>query len=813
MKDIMINHASHGNLKDISLSIPRNKVVVLTGVSGSGKSTLAIDVLYNECQRQYLEAISFQGIAKPKVESIKYASPAVVITQNSYNRNPRSSLGTITNIYTDLRMIYEKLSVYQCPHCHQLMDASKCKEEVVKKGHDFIVYMYCDSCHQRIEKLTRSHFSYNTKEGACPDCQGMGVKLDILLDKIIHQELSLQQGAVDFWNQGYMDYLIPSVLSAFKHYQVPLLKETKLFEYTDIQKEILLYGVNSATIEKTFPTIKPPKTVAAGRFEGLCPILWRRVATKKEVPEALSKYFSFVSCPTCHGERLQEDSRQATILQTRLPELVSITLEELYQWILTLETSIDDVQKQLVEMYINDSKSKIQRLLKVGLGYLSLDRKTMTLSGGESQRIKLAATLDSTMSGLLYVIDEPTVGLHTKDTKGVLTILKELRDLENTVVVIEHDEEVIKEADYIIDIGPGSGIYGGSIVVQGNIETIIACKESLTGKYLSYQPSIKEEVKMANTSPIEIKNASLYNLQDVSVSIPTGCLTTVVGVSGSGKSTLIFEILAKHNVYNSTIHGLEQFDQMIMVDQVTITRMKRSNIATYMGLYQEIRTIYSKLEGVKEKGYSSKHFSFNVSGGRCENCEGLGYVTNNLLFFEDVETVCPVCGGKQFIDEILEFTYLGYSIHDILTKTVLEAIEIFKEHKKIQRILQLLKAVGITYITLGQTVTTLSGGEGQRLKLARDLLQNSNKKTLYLIDEPTTGLHFADVEKFMIVLNEMVAHGNTVVVVEHNLQVIRNSDWIIELGPKGGREGGKVIASGTPSAIKKHSGSITGQYL
>lgn len=813
MNDMSIIHATQGNLNDISLTIPRNKLVVITGVSGSGKSTLAIDVIYKECQRQYLEAMAFQGIHKPNVESVQYASPAICISQNTYNRNPRSSLGTVTNIYTDLRMIYEKLATITCPHCHQMIDVSKCKEEVVKKGNDFTVYMHCSLCHHKMEKLTRSHFSYNTKEGACLDCQGLGKKLDIQLDKIVNQELSLQQGAVVFWNQGYMDYLIPSLLAACLYFDVPITKKTKVSEFSMVQKEILFYGVNSPKIREWFPDMKVPKTVAGGKFEGLCPSLWRKVAAKKEVPEALTKYFTFVDCPTCHGERLQKESREALVLQTRLPKLVNITLEELYQWIIHLEQSLDAIQKQLVYVYLLDIKSKIHRIVKVGLGYLSLDRKTMTLSGGEAQRIKLAATLDSTMTGLLYIIDEPTAGLHSKDTIGVIDILKDLCQLQNTVIVVEHDEDVIKQADYIIDIGPGSGQYGGTIVSKGSIDDIVQCKESLTGQYIHHHTAIKKEARVSTTLPITIAHASLYNLQDVSVTIPSGCLTTVTGVSGSGKSTLVFGILARQDEMHSKISGLEQFDQIITIEQVSITRMKRSNVATYIGLYQEIRTIFGNIEGVKENGYSSKDFSFNVRGGRCENCEGLGYITNNLLFFEDVETVCPVCQGKQFIDAVLAFTYLGYSIHDILTKTIEEAIIIFSEHKKIQKILQLLKAVGLTYLSLGQALTTLSGGEGQRLKLARDLLQNKGKKTLYLIDEPTTGLHPADVEKFIILLNKMVDDDNTVIVVEHNLQIIRASDWIIDLGPEGGTRGGQVVAVGTPLFIRENVKSITGQHL
>ncbi|HYE08913.1 MAG TPA: ABC-ATPase UvrA, partial [Patescibacteria group bacterium] len=484
MDNIIIKGAKEGNLKDITLEIPRNKFVVFAGLSGSGKSTLAIDTIFQECQRQYLEAMGLQGIRKPKIDSIRNVSPSLLITQNEYSKNPRSSVGTVTDIYTDLRMIYEKLSNRICPKCNREIISSQCREEVEKSKDNFIVYMFCSQCKQKMEKLTRTHFSYNTRQGACKTCQGLGKVLKVNENNVVHQHLSLEAGAIDFWEHKYKDYQISVLNNAFKHYNMTLAPDTPVIDFNEGQKAILLYGVESDEVKNNFPGIVPPKAVAEGRFEGLFPVLWRKLSEKGGSSESLDAYFDSETCPDCSGERLNELSRSVTVRNTRLPELVSLSLEELYQWLIRLEDSVSSIDKLMVEPYLLDLKTKIQRILNVGLGYLSLDRQTMTLSGGEAQRIKLAATLDSSLTGIIYIMDEPTIGLHPKDTTGIINILKGLRDLGNTVIVIEHDIDVMQAADYVVDIGPGSGKYGGEIIGKGTLEELKGQDTSITGSYL-----------------------------------------------------------------------------------------------------------------------------------------------------------------------------------------------------------------------------------------------------------------------------------------------------------------------------------------
>ena len=677
--------------------------------------------------------------------------------------------------------------------------------------------MYCNHCNHRMEKLTRTHFSFNTREGACETCQGLGNVLTVDEASVVHGQLSLEAGAIDFWKHRYKDYQIAALYNAFKHYGIAIEPDTPVKKFTKEQKAILLYGVDSTQVKKAFPQIVPPKTVEGGRFEGVFTSLWRRIAEKGGNSKLQDTYFASVVCPDCKGERLNALSRSVTVLDTRLPELVSVSLQELFRWLLRLKDSLGGEQFILVEVYLLDLETKIRRIVAVGLGYLSLDRQTVTLSGGEAQRIKLAATLDSDLTGIIYIMDEPTISLHPKDTFGIITILKELRDLENTVIVIEHDLDVMKAADYMIDIGPGAGKYGGEIIGKGTLEEIKKQDASVTGAYLKRRAHNRKAFRKGTGAFIEIKNAKMHNLKDITVRFPVGCLICVTGVSGSGKSTLVFEVLSKsketQQATSNQVSGTDIFDQIVTVEQAPLTRMKRSNVATYSGVYKEIRNIFGGLKDAVDKGMTAKHFSFNTKGGRCENCEGLGYVTSNMLFFEDLEVPCPVCRGNRFNDAVLSVKYAGYSIKDVLGMSVEDAVPVFKDHSKILKIVKLLMEVGLGYLELGQTLTTLSGGEGQRLKLAQELITHQGKHNLYLIDEPTTGLHPIDVENFLKLLDRIVDAGSTVIVVEHNQQVIKASDWIVDLGPEGGIAGGYVIAEGTPDDIRANKNSVTGKYI
>ncbi|MBU9739173.1 ATP-binding cassette domain-containing protein [Diplocloster agilis] len=803
MDYISVQGACEGNLNHVTIDIPRNKFTVFTGVSGSGKSTLLMDVLYMESQRQYLEAMSFQGIAKPKVERIQNASPAIIISQTDANQNPRSTVGTLTDIYTGLRMIYEKLGVRTCPECGKVISAADCREETEKSGEDFRVYMYCCECNHRMRKLTRTDFSFNTREGACPACEGLGQKLEVNREAVVNEGLSLEEGAVDFWENKYRDYQMEALAAAYDYYGIPVPKGKKIAQYDELQKAVLYEGVSSELIKVRFPEREAPKTVANGRFEGIIPTLKRRLANQNGESKTILKYFTMAECPECQGERLGEKSRGVTVCGVRLPQIAGLSMRELADWIRNLSVSLKDNNQTLVKDYLLDIETKVHRFLNVGLGYLTLDRQIITLSGGELQRIRLAAVLDSDLTGIIYILDEPTVGLHPKDTGGLITILKRLRDLGNTVLVIEHDPDVMKAADHIVDMGPGSGRFGGNIIGAGTLDEIRKQPLSVTGQYLNQPHPGKSTFREGNGSFVKIRNACKFNLKHLDVDIPLGCLVTITGPSGSGKSTLICEILALGNSggKENRVEGCENVDEIIQVGQTPINRSKRSNIATYTEIYTEIRAIFAKLEEAKEQGLTARDFSFNTPGGRCENCEGMGVVSNNLLFFENNEVVCPVCRGKRFQDYVLSVKLNGLSITDILKLSVEEAAPVFEKHPKILRTLNLLKDVGLGYLEIGQILTTLSGGEGQRLKLAKELIGNTAGRGLYLLDEPTRGLHPLDIENFLKLLNRLADTGNSVIVIEHNQQIIQNSDWIIDLGPDGGEQGGRLIYTGPPAGL------------
>lgn len=808
MNDIIIKDTWEGNLKHTSLRIPKQQLVVLCGVSGSGKSTLAVDVLFNECQRQYLEAMGMQGIEKPHVERIQHASPSILISQNtSNNHNPRSYVGTNTDLYTDLRMIYEKLGIYPCPHCQHELKPYQCVEEVIKEGEDYHVYQYCPHCGKRMDKLTRSHFSYNTRVGACPHCQGLGEALTIHWAEVLDESLSLEDGAIKIWTHKYLEYQIQVFYQAIKHYGISLSPDTPIHMFDACAKHILLHGVQGEQLKQFFPDKVPPKTTAEGRFEGITPALWRKVQEKGNDHPSMRAFFITAPCPECLGERLNEDSRNVMVYGKRLPEISSYPIDQLCAWIETLKTQISQEEAQHVQVYLDDILIKCTRLKRVGLSYLSLERRMATLSGGEIQRLKLAAALDCELDGLLYILDEPTIGLHPKDTAGLMEILRELQHKGNSIIVIEHDPLFLTSADHIIEIGPNAGKYGGKVIFQGTYAQLLN-ETTPTATWLTKTP-IKRIPRTLPKQGIQVNDATTHNLKHVSAHIPSHGLICVTGVSGSGKSTLVFDVIGNVDAH---VQGLEHFDSIKRIDQSVVNRSSRSNVATYSGVYQYIRSCFAKQSSAKEQHIDAKAFSFNSVGGRCEHCEGLGYVVSNRLFFADAKVPCPTCLGLQFQDFILSIKYKGFSISDILHMEVRETYQVF-EDKKIKTILQTLMDCGLDYLSLGQSLTTLSGGEAQRLKFAKELLDQTSSNTLYLIDEPTIGLHPQDVDHFLLLLQRIVDQGNTILVVEHNTQVMQASDYIIDMGFGGGIHGGNIIAQGTPQEVRQNKNSVTGAYL
>ncbi|WP_078381527.1 excinuclease ABC subunit UvrA [Sutcliffiella halmapala] len=818
MRDtIEIIGAREHNLKNVSLHIPKHKLVLLTGPSGSGKSTLALDTLQRECQRQYMESMGMttDAYSKPKVDSIIGLSPSISIGQHVTNRNPRSTVGTITDMYTYLRLIFEKLGERPCPNCHQTIFPTIDKESYEEET-GFKQFIQCPNCQHRLEKLTRSHFSFNKQEGACPSCDGLGKKVDIRIESVFHEDLSIKFGAVSIWKGAYSDYQINIVQAAADYYDLGLDINQPLKDLDDRIRELLFYGVESEHFSSHFPDKKPPKTVSGGKFEGVLTGIWRRYKEKDGQSGEAALFYS-KTCPECDGKRLKEDSRQVKVANASITDVTSFSLEEMKDWLKQLEHALQAADITIVDTFLHDLQKKVTRIINVGLGYLSLERQTITLSGGESQRLRLASILGSALTGVLYILDEPTAGLHPKDTKGLVKVMKELRDLGNTVLVIEHDLEVMREADHVIDIGPGAGKYGGTVVGQGTLQELMEQELSITGAHLKEQRPTPGLRRMGNGHQVTVHHATKHNLKDVTVSFPLGCFISVTGVSGSGKSTLVFDILAsmENGYYEGCdkITGFEAVENLIIVNQSPLTRMQRSNIATYSEVFILIRNLFASLPEAKEQKLTPKDFSFNTPGGRCEHCQGLGFVTTNMHFLPDVEVTCPVCKGNRFKEHILAITFKGKSISELLDLSIEESLPLFRDHKKIAIIVELLCEIGLGYLNWGQSVTTLSGGEGQRLKLAKELYKEKSNHTLYLLDEPSTGLHPGDVEKLLLLLNRLVDAGNTVIVVEHNSEVIRQTDWIIDLGPEGGDAGGEIIAQGTPEEVSTIKASHTGAYL
>lgn len=808
---IRIQGARENNLKNISLDIPKYQLVVVTGPSGSGKSTLALDILQRECQRQYMESsgMSAESIAKPKVDSIVGLSPSISIGQHVTNRNPRSTVGTVTDMYTFLRHVYKQKGERRCRQCHtKIPPASAGGEEEV---------IHCPVCAHAHPPLTKADFSFNTPSGACPTCSGLGSVVDIDLEAVFNKEKSIREGAVTFWYDSLNEYQANILEAAGKHYGLSM--NQPLHTYNNIQWDLLLYGVESENFTRHFPDISPPKSVGKGKFKGVITGMWQRYK-EKDRQSSEAAYFRAQPCQNCGGERLKEESRQVTVEGRTLPSLSSCSLDELCDWLEGVYAKSQQEDDTLLETVLHDLLIKIKRIINVGLGYLSLDRQAISLSGGEAQRLRLASILGSGLTGVLYLLDEPTSGLHPKDTDGLVRVMKELRDIGNTVLIIEHDKRVMQEADHVIDIGPGAGRFGGEIVGQGTLKELMNETRSVTGRFLKEDGRLESKRRSGNGEVITIHEATLHNLQNVTVSFPLGCLVAVSGVSGSGKSTLVYDLLAASAVRGTgsaegcrAITGLDAVQKVITVDQSPLSRMQRSSVSTYVDLFTLLRKTFAALPEAKRRGLTEKHFSYNTPGGRCERCEGLGQVEVNMHFLSNLQVVCPDCRGKRFNQEVLSVTYQDHTISDILELSIDESILLFAEQKKMTKLLELLCEVGIGYLQWGQSVTTLSGGEGQRLKLARELNTSIGGHTLYLLDEPSTGLHPLDVHKLHVLLNKLVDAGNTVIMVEHNTDLIAASDWVIDMGPGGGLSGGKVVASGTPDDIASAKESYTGTFL
>ena len=931
---IRIRGANEHNLKNVDLDIPRDKLVVLTGLSGSGKSSLAFDTIYAEGQRRYMESLSsyarqFLGqMEKPDVESIEGLSPAISIDQKSTNRNPRSTVGTVTEIYDYFRLLYARIGIPHCPKCgreirrqtvdqmvdqimalperakiqllapvvrgrkgrhEKLLDRAKksgyvrvridgnlyeLSEEikldknikhnieivvdrlVVKPGIEkrltdsvenvlhlaeglmmvdiiegetmnFSQSFSCPDCGISIDEIEPRSFSFNNPFGACPECFGLGYKMEFDEDLMIpDKRLSIAEGAITVlgWqsctDKKSFTYAILDALS--KEYKFSL--DTPFEEYPKKIHDILIHGTDGKEV-KVYYKGQRGEGVYDVAFEGLLRNVERRYReTGSQTMKAeYEEFMRITPCSACKGQRLKPEALAVTVGGCNIAELTDLSIEKLHQFLETLE--LDKQQMLIGGQILKEIRARIRFLLDVGLDYLTLGRATGSLSGGEAQRIRLATQIGSGLVGVAYILDEPSIGLHQRDNDKLLNTLKHLRDLGNSVLVVEHDEDTMREADYIVDIGPGAGEHGGKVVAEGTAEEIMANPDSITGAYLSGKKKIPvPEVREKPSGWLKITDAEENNLKGIDVEIPLGIMTCVTGVSGSGKSSLVNEILYKRLARDlnrartipgkhKNIEGLEQLDKVIAIDQSPIGRTPRSNPATYTGVFDLIRDLFASTADAKARGYKKGRFSFNVKGGRCEACSGDGILKIEMHFLPDVYVPCEVCHGKRYNRETLEVKYKGKSIYDVLNMTVEEALHFFENVPSIRRKMETLYDVGLSYIRLGQPSTQLSGGEAQRIKLATELSKRSTGKTIYILDEPTTGLHFADVHKLTEILRRLSADGNTVLVIEHNLDVIKTADYIIDMGPEGGDKGGTVIAQGTPEQVADNPVSYTGRYI
>ena len=935
MENIVVRGARTHNLKNLDLDIPRDKLVVITGLSGSGKSSLAFDTLYAEGQRRYVESLSTYArqflsmMEKPDMDHIEGLSPAISIEQKSTSHNPRSTVGTITEIYDYLRLLFARIGEPRCPTHNEPLSAQTVSEMVdqvlalpegtkvmllapvvrdrkgehlhvfdglrrdgfiraridgivvdlddtpkldKKKKHTIEVVIdrfkvrndlkvrlaesletaltladgiallgfmdgnesdrlfsakhACSKCDYSLTELEPRLFSFNNPAGACPSCDGLGVKQFFAEDKLIQDpDVSLAEGAIRGWDKRNF-YYFHMIESLANHYGFDVDKPWK--KLAQKYRTVVLQGSGDEQINFSYVNDRGHSHKRRHSFEGVIPNMERRYrdTDSNSVREELTKYLSSQSCPECKGARLRREARHVYVDGRTLPEMTELPVGDALDYFIQLKFA--GARGKIADKILKELRDRFRFLVDVGLNYLSLNRSADTLSGGEAQRIRLASQIGAGLVGVMYILDEPSIGLHQRDNDRLLRTLNHLRDLGNTVIVVEHDEEAIRSADYIIDIGPGAGVHGGEIVAQGQVKDIIGNKKSLTGDYLSGRKEIAIPPQRVAANPakqLTITGATGNNLQNVTLDIPLGLMTCVTGVSGSGKSTLINSTLYplaatalnKASTLTAAPHksikGFEHLDKCVDIDQSPIGRTPRSNPATYTGIFTPVREIFAGTQEARSRGYKPGRFSFNVKGGRCEACQGDGVVKVEMHFLPDIYVPCDICKGKRYNRETLDIQFKGKNIHQVLDMTIEEAREFFDAVPSIAKKLQTLMDVGLSYIRLGQAATTLSGGEAQRVKLSRELSKRDTGQTLYILDEPTTGLHFHDIQLLLTVLHRLRDHGNTVVVIEHNLDVVKTADWIVDLGPEGGSGGGQIIATGTPEDICKVKASHTGQFL